>query len=268
MGIKRAVAVMEVPEALPGENPASSPAPLGHNNPPPEEQVVIDFREGMIGKLPTWEQRIDDLIAAAERAVIDSEEAAGKSGDLVKSVRAMINALSDVHKTVKDPFFKAGKVVDGLKNQHSSRLEAAKALIERKQTEFLRQQQAEREKARREAEARARAEAAAAAEAERARSEAEGQGDLEAMEQVEAVAAPALVRQQAEPIRSVDTGAAVSGRKEWQCVVEDHGVAALEMLDDDKVKEAIEACAKRRMRAGLRNQPGVRCWEALVARTY
>ena len=40
------------------------------------------------------------------------------------------------------------------------------------------------------------------------------------------------------------------------------------MLDDEKVKEAIEACAKRRMRAGLRNQPGVECWEALVARTY
>ncbi len=262
-------AVKAEPEALPGENPASNPrAVIGNNQAPPEEQVAIDFAEAMADRLPTWRQRIDDLEAACKRAVIDSEMTAGQGGDVVKSIRALMQAITDAHKAVKEPYFRAGKVVDGLKNQSIVRLEAAKSTIEGKLTSFLREQQARVEKERREAELRAQQEAQRAADAERARREAEQGGDVEAMEQIEAVAAPARVESKPEPIRSVDTGAAVAGRKEWQCVVEDHSVAVIEMLDDDKVKEAIEACAKRRMRAGMRNQPGVKCWEAIVARTY
>jgi type I site-specific restriction endonuclease len=269
MGIKRAVAVKEATLELPGENPASNPrAVVGGNMPPPEEQVVIDFREAMIAKLPTWEQRIDDLVAAADRAVINNEDSAGKSADLIRSIRAMSNALDDAHKSAKDPYLAATRAVDGAKRQHRNRLDDAKADVERKQTEFIRQEEAKREKERREAEAAARAEAARAAAAEQARLEAEGQGDLEALEQVEAVAAPAVVSRAPEPIRSVDTGAAVSSRKVWQMQVEDYGVAVLEMLEDAKIMEAIEACAKRRMNAGLTTQPGVRCWQATVARTY
>lgn len=257
------------PEVLPGENLAGNPrAIIGGNNPPPEEQVVLDFREAMFEKLPVWEKRIEDLKASADRAVIDSEEAAGKGGDLVKAIRAMNNAINEAHRGAKDPYLRATKAVDAAKNQCAAALDAAKAKIDGKLTNFLREQQAIAEKARREAEARAREEAERAAEAERARREAEQAGDIDAMEQIEAVAAPARVESKVEPIRSIDTGAAVAGRKEWQCQVEDHGIAVLEMLDDDKIKEAIEACAKRRMRAGLRNQPGVKCWEALVARTY
>lgn len=268
MPIKSAAAVKEVPKALPGENPVSAPAPLGHNNPPPEEQVVIDFREAMLTKLATWEQRIEELIGAAGRAVIDSEESAGKSADLIRSIRAMMNALDDAHKAAKDPYLTATRAVDGAKRPPYEQLKDAKAQVERKQTEFIRQEEAKREKARREAEAAARAEAERAAAAEEARRAAEGEGDLDALEQVEAVAAPAVVSKAPEPIRSMDTGTAVSGRKVWQFQVEDHGVAVLEMLDDAKIKEAIEACAKRRMNAGLTTQPGVRCWQATVARTY
>lgn len=268
MPIKQAVKD-EPKAALPGESKASAAsAGIGHNQPPPEEQVVIDFREAMIERLPTWEQRIDDLEAACDRAIIDSEEAAGKGADVVKSIRALQTAIAGAHKEAKEPYLLASKAVDGAKNAPTGRLDSAKRKLEAKMTEFLRQQQAKAEKARREAEARAREEAARAAEAEKARLEAEGAGDIEALEQVEAVAAPARVEVKQEAIRSVDTGASVAGRKEWQCRVTDYELAVIEMLDDEKVREAIEACAKRRMRAGLRKQPGVDCHQAIVARTY
>lgn len=256
-------------DPLPGENIQSgNHAVLGHNNPPPEQQVVLDFRERMFEKKADWEPRVDELIASTGRAVIDSEEAAGKSADLMRAIRAMINALDDAHKTAKEPFLTAIKAVDNEKRRYTSRLDEAKRVLEGKQTAFIRQRDAEIEKQRREAEARAREEAAAAEEAERQRRAAEDVGDLDAMEEVEAVAAPAVVHKSVENVRSMDTGASVGGRKEWQCQVEDYSVAVIDMLGDAKVKEAIEACAKRRMKAGMTEQAGVKCWQATVARTY
>lgn len=257
------------PEALPGENPASNPrAVLGGNNPPPEEQVTIDFREAMLEKLPTWEGRIEDLVAGAGRCEVTDAETAGKAGDLVKSIRFMTNAIADAHQSVKEPYLKATRAVDALKNSHTARLDAAKRNVEAKQTEFLRAEQARRDAERREAEARAREEAERAAEAERQRIAAEMEGDLDALAEVEVVAPPAVVAKAPEPIRSGDTGTVVSGRKEWQCTVEDYELAVISMLDDEKVKEAIDACAKRRVRAGIRTIEGVKIWEAVVARTY
>ena len=252
--------------ALPGENPVS--AGIGHNNPPPEEQVKIDFRERMLEKHPTYEQRIADLAAAAERAEVDSADKAALAGDVVKSINAMIGAVNDTHKDVKQPYLEAGRVADGEKNRLLGPLTEAKNTIQRKQTEFLRAEEARREAARREAQARAQREAEAAAEAERKRLEAEGAGDVEALAEVEVVAAPAVVAKAPEPIRSADTGTVVSGRKEWQCQVEDYEVAVISMIDDPKVREAIDACAKRRVRAGIHAIEGVRIWQAVVARTY
>lgn len=255
------------PEAkLPGENPAS--AGIGHNNPPPEEQVAIDFREAMIDKHPTYEQRIDDLAAAAERCAVTDAETAGKAGDLVKSIRAMSGAVADAHKTVKQPYLDAGRVADQMKNGLTVKLDAAKRTVEGKQTEFLRAEEAKREAARREAQAEAQRQAEAAAEAERKRLEAEGAGDVEALAEVEVVAAPAVVAKAPEPIRSADTGVVVSGQKKWECQVEDYELAVISMLDDPKIKEAIDACAARRVRAGIHQIEGVRIWQATVARTY
>lgn len=257
------------PAPLPGENTESNPrAVIGGNAPPPEEQVRVDFHEGMLAKHSTYEQRVADLLAAAERAVVNDQDSAGKAGDLIKSINAMGKAVDEVHSTVKKPYFEAGKVVDGLKNALANRLQSAKRIAADKQTEFLREEEAKREAARREAAAVAHAEAERAAEAERQRLAAENAGDLEALAEVEVVAAPAVVPKAPEPIRSADTGTVVSGRKEWQSQVLDYEVAAIQVLDDDKVKEAIDACVKRRVRAGIRNIEGVRIWQAVVARTY
>lgn len=278
MGItKRPPKSKQTEMALPGENESSQAAAgvdpnpravIGANNPPPEEQVVLDFRERMVEKLPIWEQRIEDLVASSGRAVIDSEESAGKSADLIRSIRAMSNAIDDAHKQAKEPYLAASRAVDGAKRQHTARLDEAKRVVEGKQTAFIRQRDAELEKKRREAAARAREEAEAAAAAERARQEAEGINDVEALEEIEAVAAPAVVQKAPENVRSVDTGASVGGRKVWECEVTDYSVAVIDMLNDAKVKEAIEGCAKRRMKAGMTEQAGVRCWQATVARTY
>ncbi|MXP24846.1 hypothetical protein GRI39_02135 [Altererythrobacter indicus] len=252
--------------ALPGENPDHNPrAKIGGNNPPPEEQIAIDFREAMLEKHPSYEQRIEDLKSASDRAVVDSAEAAGKAADLVRSIRAMMGAINDSHRETKQPFLNATRAVDGLKRQLVSPLDEALSTINRKQTEFLRQEEARREKLRKEEEARARAEALKAEEAERARREAEGQGDMEAMEAVEAAPAPAFVKKEPEPIRSADTGASVSGRKVWESQITDYEVAAIQVLDDDKVREAVEKAVARRVKAGVRSMEGVRIYQSLQA---
>lgn len=254
---------------LPGESPASNPrAVIGGNAPPPEEQIKIDFHEGMLERHPAYEQRIRDLAAAANRAVVDTADAAGKTGDLVKSINAMGKAVDEVHRSVKQPFLDAGRAADAIKNGLSGELAAAKRVIVDKQTEFLRAEEARREAEQRKREAEARAEAERAAEAERQRLAAEMEGDLDGLAEVEVVAAPAVVAKTPEPIRSADTGTVVSGRKEWQSQVLDYEVAAIQVLDDEKVKEAIDACVKRRVKAGIRNIEGVRIWQAVVARTY
>lgn len=260
---KPAIAEPEAP--LPGENPVS--AGIGHNQPPPEEQVKIDFREGMIEKHPQFEQRIADLRAGADRAVVDTAEKAALAGDLVKQIRAMEGAVNDTHKTVKQPYLDAGRVADAEKNRLLADLTEAKNIITAKQTEFLRVEEAKREAARRAEEARARAEAEAAAEAERQRAAAEGQGDVAAMEAVEAVAAPVVIAKASEPIRSADTGVIVSGRKEWQSQVNDYTLAVIEVLDDEGVRQAVEKAVARRVKAGVRQIAGVHIWQATKAVT-
>ena len=257
-------------EAKPVEQEAPpAPAAIGHNNPPPEEQVKADFHEAMLAKHATYRLRIDELCAAADRAELPDEDAVGKAGDLVRSFRAMINAVGEAHKTVKEPYLNAGRVADGMKRELIVDLERGKGVIERKQTETLRRIDAEREAARREAEAAARKEAEAAAEAERQRLIAEGADDAEAMEQVEVVAAPAFVSSAPEPVRSADTGVAVSAGKVWQSAVEDYEVAfiAANLANDEKVREAIDKAVARRVKAGDRKIDGVKIWQAIQART-
>ena len=268
MAIIRERPADEVQSGL-GENPSSNPrAVIGGNAPPPEEQVKIDFHEAMLDKHPTYSQRIAELHAAAVRVEITDEVMAGKSADVIKSIRAMKAAVEDAHKTVKAPYWEAGKVADSLKNNLVFDLDAAMKILGAKQTEFLRQEQARREAEQRQREMEARREAEAAAEAERQRLAAEAENNPEALAEVEVVAAPAVVQRAPEPIRSVDTGATISGRKEWQCEVTDYTVAVIQVLDDPKVKEAVDAAVKRRVKAGIHNIEGVRIWQAVVARTY
>lgn len=261
MGIKTRERTIE--DKLPGESKASAAtAGIGHNNPPPEEQVRIDFREAMLEKTPTYEGRIKDLAAAADRAEVTDDESAGKVGDLVRQIRAMLGAIADSHKTAKQPFLDAGRAADAMKRELSAPLDDAKAAVDGKLTAYLRKKEQERIAREREAQ---RQEEARLAEIERKRREAEEAGKEPEPEPEPEPAPPPAAEEERGPIRSSVTGGAVSSQK-VKCVdIEDWKKAASAVSDDPKVQEAVKAAALRRAKAGIAKIPGVRIYDDVQA---
>lgn len=284
--------VLESPPSI-GENPAS----MGHNMPPVEEIIAMEFREALLGDRPDFLSRLDAAIAAVDRVVITDDESLGKAGDLDKILRASEAYVADKHKIVKEPYLARGRAVDAEKNGLTGRITPARYRLRDMMNEHMAKIEAARraEAARIAAEQRAAAEAAAAAEAEQRRAEQEAARAAEEAERArmagdaEAAAAARIAQQEAEtaareaerrmeqqtiaaavsapknePIRS-DAGATVSGRKEWQSEVTDYEVAFMAVSDDEKVREAIDKAVARRVKAGARKIEGVRIWEAIKA---
>ena len=280
---------------LPGESPAS----FGHNMPPLEEIIAMEFREALLTDRPDFLDRMDKAIGAVERANVESRETLELAGDLDKILRACDGHIAETHKAVKEPYLLRGRAVDAEKNSLTGKLTDARYRLRDKMNVYMAKVEAERraEQARIEAEQRRAAEEAAKADAERERAEREAQraadeaerarqaGDAEALEAAkraeqeaaqkaraaearmeESVLAAAVAAPKNEPIRS-DAGAAVSSRKVWQSQVTDYLVAFVGVSDDEKVMEAIDKAIARRVKAGARKIDGVRIWEAISAVT-
>jgi hypothetical protein len=266
---------------------APAPAHIGHNKPPLEELIPVEFRAELLRERPDFLTKLNDLIAAADRAKAEDDATLGKCGDLVKAYRACASHIDATHKAVKEPHLVAGRLVDAEKNALAGRLTEAKAKVEAIGNAFVAKREAEQraERERIAAEQRAAAERAAqaerdrvAAEQEAARAAAEATTQAErdaaaeraaqaAREAEEAMAAASLApatAARAEPVRS-DAGATVSGKQDWACEVEDYAAAFRAVKSDPKVKEAIDAAVKRLVRAGQRELKGVRVWPVAKA---
>ena len=280
MPIKQAV--KEEPQILPGENPASAPAGMGHNKPPLEEVIPQEFRAELLRERPDFLTKLDQYVEAAGRAVATNDDELARCGDLVNAYRALLKHIGAVHTAVKAPHLLAGRLVDAEKNGLFDRVEAAKRTVEKIANNFVaeREARARAERERIAAEERAAAERARAAEMERQRAEQEAaQAAASAASAEDRIAAErraALAREEAEqamadaalapaapakaePVRS-DAGAAVSGKQEWQSQVDDYAKAFRAVKDDDRVKDAVDKAIARLVRAGKREITGVRIW--------
>lgn len=128
----------------------TSPAPAavgsvsGHNRPPLDVEARAAFDE-VLGQRENFRQRIADLIAASDRAVATDATTAGKCGELVKQIRAATKVIDEAHTTTKAPYLAAGREVDTAKNDLVGKLNAAKAKVEAKQTQFLREEDQRRQ---------------------------------------------------------------------------------------------------------------------------
>jgi hypothetical protein len=268
--------VPEWPEAKPAA------AHRGHNRPPLEELIPEEFRAELLRERPDFLTRYEQAVDAAERVVVDDEESLGRAGDLINIYRKLLKHIDATHKAVKQPYLDGGRLVDAEKNGLIGKVEDAKRSVEGIGNAFVAERDARlrAERAAREAEEREAAARAAAAERERERAEREAEqavlnaaNDVErraaaeraeqaAREAEEAMAAASLAAASVikpEPVRS-DAGAAVSGKQEWQCAIEDVSKAFRHVKGDPKVHEAIEAAIKRLVRAGKREMTGVRIW--------
>lgn len=280
-------AVKEEAAPLPGEAPASARVGLGHNRPPLEEIIPVEFRAALLRDHPNFLLKLDQYVAAAGRAFANDDESLGRCGDLVNDLRKFLSHVNATHKEVKEPHLLAGRLVDAEKNRLVDVIDAAKRKVESIGNAYVaeRDAKAKAERDRIAAEERAAAERAMAAErarqeaereAERAALQAKSDEDREAAaaraeaasaEAEEAMANAALAAAQSakpEPVRS-DAGATVSGKQEWVCEVEDYSKAFRAVKDDPKVREAIDAAIKRLVRAGKREITGARIWPVAKA---
>lgn len=141
-------------------------AVIGSNNPPIDEQIVIDLTEALATAGLT--ARIGDLIAAAGRAPeITSPDIAGRYADLIKQMKAAGTAVENEREKLNRPLLNAQRALKGradaicvpLKEAETqargkvSRYDAEQAEIER-QARLKRE--ADERKAREEAEAERR----------------------------------------------------------------------------------------------------------------
>lgn len=245
--------------AVNDENPAPSVATLGHNKPPIEEVVRAEFRDALLADRPDFLDRVEQFIAAVDRAHVTDDDTLGRAGDLDKMLRAADAHVVEVHKAVKQPYLDGGRAADAERKAITDRIAGARFTLKDGMNAFVAQREAERRarEAARAVEERRLAEEARAAEL--ARQEAEGVNDPKAIAAIEVAPLAAAVTQRAEPVRS-DGGSTVSTRQVWNSQVENFTHAFKAVKDDPKVQEAISAAVARLVKAGKREIVGVKIW--------
>lgn len=249
------------------ENPTAGaePAPSRHHNAPPlEERIAMEFRDALLEDRPNFLHRLDEFVAAVDRAKVEDEETLGKAGDLANMLRKAEQHVDEVHKAVKQPYLDGGRAVDAEKKRLAGRISDARFRLSTEMNGFMADREAERRRAEAERIAGERRQAELAAQAERERQEALGENNPEAIVEMEAVALAPAAPKRPEPARS-DLGSTVSGKTVWTSDVEDMTKAFKAVKGDEKVQQAIRDAVQRLVRAGQREISGVRIWSTTQA---
>ena len=206
-------------------------------------------------------QRIDDVVAAADRAKADTEEQSGRCADLQRQISAVLGVVESARKGVKEPYLEAGRAVDEAANKHKHRLNTALEKVRKLLTEFARREMARRQ--REEAERRAAEEEQRKAD-EAARAAAEEKGEP-APEPVYDPEPPRPAPPERVAVRG-DYGAVASTQKVWKGEVVDWRKAFRAVEGNQAVRKAVEIAVAARIRAGDREIPGVRIYEDVAVR--
>lgn len=268
---------------LPGESPAS----MGHNKPPLEELIPVEFRAALTEDRPDFLLKLDQVIDAADRVNVTDDESLGKAGEFANLIRACEKHIGNAHETVKAPYLLGSRLVDAEKRTFLARLDPVKQKVQFAMNDYMAEREAQRraEEARIAAAQRAAAEAAEAA--ARAAQQAEREAELamlnaandserqaaaeraaiaadEAMNAMEAASQAPAQPKRAEPVRS-DAGATVSGKTVWNSEVQDYAKAFKAVRSNPKVQEAITTAVAGLVRAGTREIAGVRIWSTIQA---
>ena len=261
--------------------PAPAVAGIGHNNPPLDEMIVLEFEEAIDAK-PGLRTRINELIDKGGKLPnCTDEDMAGRLGDFVKMV-GNAHALVDAEReTIKAPYLAATRALDGKANGYKSQLTEAKTIATAKLNAFMQEKarKAEierkriademarrREEAdRREAAARLEREEAQAAENARAAAE-QREAEVVAAPEPEPMAEPTVEAPKVEvPVVHGDYGARVGMRAVWLHSFESVRKLPTNVLQHPTVTEAINKVLAQRIRGGEREIAGVKIWPEQMA---
>lgn len=261
---------------------------IGGNNPPIDQQIVIDLAEALATEGLT--ARIEELIASAGRAPnVTSPEIAGRYADLIKQMVAAGKAVEAEREKLNRPLLNAQRALKGRADAICAPLKdaelAARAKVDtfdKAEAEKERQRQIAAEAERRRLQAiadeearqeRLRLQAIAdeaarkerlrlqAIEDERAAAEAREAAQVEVEAEVVEVAAPLVEIAVAEPERAViqgDMGAKVARVTTWK-----HEILSVRQLPDSilkhaKVIEVLDKVIAAQVRGGTREMKGCR----------
>lgn len=255
---------MPIAPAATKELTPEPPVTRHHNEPPLEERIAMEFRDALLEDRPNFLARLDEFVAAVDRAKVTDDETLGRAGDLAKMLRAAKQHVDETHKVVKQPYLDGGRAVDAEKNRLSILITDASYKLSTAMNEFMAEREAERRRQEQLRIAEERRQAELAAEAERQRQAALGENNPEVIAEIESVSMAAAAVKRPEPVRS-DAGATVSGKTVWNSDVEDMAKAFRAVKGDEKVQQAIRDAVGRLVRAGQREIPGVRIWSTVQA---
>ncbi len=201
---------------------------------------------------PRLQTRAGELIAATERAVIDSAEAMENGVDLAKLIKTAFTKAETERKLLVKPFNDGVKTINARFKELTGPLLDAEARIKNKMLTYRQEQ----DRLLREEEERLRKEREAAALAEAEKLEAEGKDAL-ADAAIEAAIETAPPPAKLQPTRS-DMGAVASTRKTWTfelCSIQMLAGARPDLVTADKV------AINRAIKDGDREIPGLKIFQ-------
>lgn len=231
--------------------------PRFDNEPPIEDRVMLEFEEEL--EREGVKARIQELVESAGRVpAITDDSIAGKVGDLCKLARDVEKRVSDARERHNRPLLNAQRALKGKADGMLHPLLVAISDVKTKLNGYMAEQQRIAEEKRRKAEEEARR---IREEQERAAREAAENGNPapEPIVEVEPVKV-------AEPVARGDLGARVGTRTVWRHEIE-VPIAKLpkSILENEKVRAAVDQVLGAMVRTGTREIKGVRIWSEQVA---
>lgn len=226
--------------------------PRYDNQPPLEDRVMLDFEEEL--ERGGVKARIQELVESAGRVPPITDDAiAGKVGDLCKLARDVEKRVADAREKHNRPLLNAQRSLKGKADGLLHPLLVAISDVRTKLNGYMADQARIADEKRRKAEEEARR---IREEQERAAREAEKAG-RPAPEPVVTVE-PVKV---AEPVARGDLGSRVGTRTVWKHEIE-VPIAKLPkgVLENEKVRAAVDQVIGSMVRSGTRDIKGVRIW--------
>lgn len=240
------------------KTPTAAGSVPGHNRPAPADDAVRDFNEAL-SQRDGFDARIDALLGSASRAVAHDAETAGRCGELIKQMVAVERVIEDARKTVKEPYFEAGKAVDAVAKAKAGPVADAKAQVNAKLSTFMREEEERRRADQRRADDLRRSQEAE----QRAAEDAARAANLPLPEPAAPTPAPAVAD---EPTRiRGDYGTLASAKTVWKHEVTDWEVAFMAVSENERVRDAIDKAIGAMVRSGTRKIEGVRIYSDTVA---
>lgn len=257
---------------------SAAPPPLGHNRPPIEEAIPLEFREALLSERADFLIVMDNYLGvgnpnaedykpgAVHRATATDEASLALCGKVINTLRAMTAHVKKTHDDVKAPHLLAGRLVDLEQNTILARIEAGREIVAGLQAKYANDQLITlRKKQKQEADDAAEELRIYRAElAEQKRIDDEARANNMPVVHVAPPPPPpppAPVEAPRGPIRT--DGATVSLGTEWYAQVDDYVKAFKSVSTDSKVREAMDAALNRIVKASkaATKIPGVTAME-------